>query len=95
MSDLQPSKTGGLPDPLAGYVGKPVISQVSNPGATYVGRVIVELWQVPGMTAAQSCAFTADPAAGEASSLLTSASAALATRLSSIPLSSFGNTTAP
>jgi hypothetical protein len=27
--------------------------------------------------------------------LLTSASAALATRLSSIPLSSFGNTTAP
>jgi hypothetical protein len=39
---------GTFPDPLAGFIGKPFISD-GGPKSTYVGRVIVELWVEPPM----------------------------------------------
>lgn len=46
-----------VPDPLADYHGKPLISQAS-PRCKYLGRIIVELWEQPGFSDAQSIALS-------------------------------------
>lgn len=44
MPRLRTSATTGAPDPLADYRDRPIISR-AGPSKTYVGRVIVELWE--------------------------------------------------
>lgn len=64
-------------DPLAAYQGKPVISQGS--GGTYVGRVVLELWDASDGTGddAGGLAITSDAADGDHSSLLNRVTSAL------------------
>lgn len=53
--------SGTAPDPLAGYYDVPIIS-VPQPGQTYVGRVILELWESPGSDDANSLVMMGQPA---------------------------------
>jgi hypothetical protein len=63
------------PDPLAKYQGQPLISAAS-PSSTYVGRVIVELWDSGGEDW-RSLAVSADAAVGDNAALLQRVAAAL------------------
>jgi hypothetical protein len=65
------------PDPLAKYQRQPVIS-TGGPSSTYVGRVIVELWDTGGEDW-RSMAVSADAAVGDDAALLQRVAAALPT----------------
>lgn len=68
-------------DPLANYRKKPIISQ-GGPNATYVGRIIIELWEEgPATDDAQKIAISADAADGNHAKLLARIAASLPRRL--------------
>lgn len=69
-------------DPLPHLQGRPFVG-VESPGITYVGRVIIELWDAPGMDDAQQLRYAVDAANGDAVAAARRAAASLPIRLSS------------
>ena len=69
-------------DPLANYQGQPIISR-GSPTSTYLGRVVLELWQ-EGSTSndADGLAVTADAVNENHNGLLQRVAAALPIRVS-------------
>lgn len=68
-------------DPLAAYRKRPVISG-AGPNATYVGRVVIELWSDGGTSDdAQMIAITADAMDGKHANLLERVAQALTRRM--------------
>lgn len=45
MSEWQVTETAGMPDPLADFHHRPIIS-AGGKGMVYVGRIIIELWDI-------------------------------------------------
>lgn len=68
-------------DPLAAYRKKPVISGAGS-NATYVGRIVIELWSDGGVSDdAKMIAITADAVDGKHANLLERVSRALTRRM--------------
>jgi len=68
-----------MPDPLAGRHGQPILSP-GSPGATYAGRVVLELWEQAHADDAHQLTFTADAANGDHAALLERVASALPQR---------------
>jgi hypothetical protein len=67
------------------------MSGAPSPDASYVGRVVIELWENQSASDSQNIAFTSDAANGEAGALLQRISSALVQRVAQTPnISSFG-----
>lgn len=76
------------PDPLQNYYGKPLIGE-AGPSMKYVGRLIIELYEQPYSSDANSLVLAFDPAPGESQGdLVKRIAAALPERLKSIPFRS-------
>jgi hypothetical protein len=76
------------PDPLQNHYGKPLIGVVF-PSMKYVGRLIIELYEQPGSSDANSLVLGMDPAPGESQAdLVKRIAAALPERVKSIPFHS-------
>jgi len=76
-----------VPDPFAGFSGKPMFSG-GGPTATYVGRVVIELWESPNMTDEQTMAITTDTTGSvDWKTLLQRVAAALPARIAHSPSS--------
>lgn len=74
---------GPAPDPLKDYRKQPIISR-AGPHSTYVGRVIIELYEDDmGGTDAPNIAMTAGAVDGQHARLLERVAKALTTRLQS------------
>lgn len=68
-------------DPLAAYRKKPVISG-AGPNATYIGRVVIELWADTSVSDdADTIAITADAVDGKHANLLERVTLALTQRM--------------
>ncbi|HEY7343231.1 MAG TPA: hypothetical protein VH591_20330 [Ktedonobacterales bacterium] len=68
-------------DPLAAYRKKPIISGAGS-NATYMGRVVVELWSDGGVSDdAEMIAITADAVDGKHANLLERVTSALTRRM--------------
>ena len=69
------------PSPLASYCGKPFVVVGAGDGMNYIGRAVIELFEVKGSTDAHGLAWIADPAPGvEQVTLLNRIAAALPVR---------------
>lgn len=86
MSNSTPraESPGPAIDPLHGYHGKPIVSD-AVPGESYVGRVIVELWDVPGRGDESNLAISVDAVDRDQPQLLQRVAAALPRRLTRQP----------
>jgi len=70
-------------DPLPHLHGKPFVG-AERPDHNYVGRVIIELWDAPGVEDARQFAYAVDAAKGDAAAVVQRAASSLPIRLSSI-----------
>jgi len=71
------------PDPLAGFQGRPTIS-VETSGDTYVGRVMVELWDAGDGDDTRLLTYSADATNGVGATLLERVVVALPIRLAHV-----------
>jgi hypothetical protein len=71
-------------EPLAQFAGKPVLA--AQPGAKYVGRVVVEVWDT-GRSSDQShgLAFSSEAVDGNHGALLKRVAAGLSARVAKLP----------
>jgi hypothetical protein len=77
MPSWQASETSGAPDPLADYRHRPIISGGGG-DLTYVGRVIVELWESSsGLDDSRTMAMSAEARDGDHAALARRVAAAL------------------
>ncbi len=74
---------GASPDPLPQLHGRPLVG-VERPGRSYVGRVVIELWNAPGVDDTQQLTYAVDAANGDNAAVVQRAAAALPIRLSSV-----------
>lgn len=78
--------TGQVEDPLAQFHGRPVVSSASSSSATYLGRVVVELWAQEGHSDADGLALMLDVPSGiESRAFLQRIADALQTRIPRLP----------
>ena len=68
-------------DPLTNWSGRPILSVAPASDARYVGRVVVEVWDVPGMSPASSIVFSADGDRSSSRTLLRKVARLLSERL--------------
>lgn len=76
------AESSPVDDPLQAYRKKPVISRVGSSNATYLGRVVIELWSDGDVSDdAKMMAITADAVDGKHAKLLERITHALSRKL--------------
>ena len=78
--------TGNVEDPLAPYRSRPVVSSAPSSSATYLGRVVIELWTQEGISDANNLAIALDiPSGIESRAFLQRVADALQARIPRLP----------
>jgi hypothetical protein len=94
----QAQLVASLPGPLLEFAGRPIISGFPDEpapsfgmvGASYLGRVVAELWSNPAGNNAQVCVASVDAVDGDAAGLLEQVTVTFPERLAAPSMQGFG-----
>jgi hypothetical protein len=89
MSSWNKNITGSdsAAEPLAPYAGTPILGS-QGPGAVFLGRVVVEVWQQPGKAGSdpsRGISFSSEAVDGDHRGLLRRVAATLPQRVAKLP----------